>query len=202
VPLEASSSAKDLMTLLGKHHVYRVPIIDGEKQQLTNLITQSALVNIIAAKVELFAPVVGRTLKALGLAQPKKLFTVAINDPAKQAFKTMITARISAVPVTGVDGKLIANISARDVRAVLSSPSLIGELNRPLSAFLPLVHESEIDVMAPGICCSPEATLAHIIKQLALSRIHRIYVVDAHKKLINVVSLTDVIRTLVGEEER
>jgi len=200
VPLESNSSLRDLMLLLGKHHIYRIPVIDGQKQELTNLITQSALVSVLASKVELLGSVVNRTLESLGLAKQKKLFSVGINEEAKEAFKIMVNERISAVPVLGVDGKLIGNVSARDLRVVLSSPSLLGELSRPLSSFLPLMHEAEVDIMAPGICCGPEVTLAHVIKQLALSRIHRIYIVDRQKKLINVVTLTDVIRTLIKDE--
>jgi len=124
---------------------------------------------------------------------------VPIHTPAITAFKMMAQNRVGGVPVIGVAGTVVANISARDIRAVLSSPSLYATLYLPLSSYLSIANEDRVDVMTPAITCHPSATLKHVIKQLYVSHIHRMYIVDEKQHLINVISLTDVIGAIVTE---
>jgi len=146
-----------------------------------------------------FAAITDKTLKELGLAEPKKVLQVPIHAPAISAFKMITENRVGAIPVVGVTGNVVANISARDIRAVLNSPSLYQTLFNPLSAFLSLAYQDKVDVMAPAITCQPTHTLKHVIQQLAISHIHRMYIVDEKQKLISVISLTDVISVIATE---
>jgi len=199
VGLDITSSLRDAMFLLGKRHLYRVAAIDGKKQELVNVISQSAIIKILYDNLGKFSALVDKTLKELGLAEPKKVLSVPIHTPAIAAFKLIAENRVGAIPIVGVAGTVVANISARDIRAVLSSPSLYAALFLPLSSFLSLANEDRVDVMSPAITCHPSATLKHVIQQLAVSHIHRMYVVDDRQHLISVISLTDVISAIATE---
>jgi len=187
------------MILLGKRHLYRVVAVDETSKKLVNLVTQSAIIKILYENLSKFSALIDRTLKDLGLAEPKKVLQVPIHTPAISAFKMIAQHRVGGVPVIGVAGTVIANISARDIRAVLSSPSLYATLYLPLSSYLSLANEDRVDVMTPAITCHPTATLKHVIQQLYVSHIHRMYIVDEKQHLINVISLTDVISSIVTE---
>jgi len=199
VALDITCTLRDVMLLLGKHHLYRVAVIDGEKQELVNLLTQSAIIKVLHDNISKFSGLVDRTLKELGLAEPKKVLSVPIHAPAMSAFQLITQNRVGAIPVVGVSGNVVANISARDIFGVLNSPSLYASLYNPLSSFLSLAYQDRVDVMAPAITCAPTATLRHVIQQLAISHIHRMYVVDDKQHLISVVSLTDVIAAFAVE---
>jgi len=201
VPVEVTCSLREAMVLLGKYHLYRLPIIDGEKQQLVNLLTQSAIVKTIEVNIKKLGAVVDLPLGEVGLANPKKMISVSVEAPAISAFQLITANRVGAVPVLGLGGEVVGNISARDLRAVFTSPDLYAALFRPLSQFIALVHGDQIDASAPAITCRASHSLRHVIQQLTTSRIHRVYVVDDKSKLVSVVSLTDVISALVTEPE-
>jgi len=201
VGLDVNSSIRDAMLLLGKRHLYRIAAIDGKKQELVNIISQSTIIKLLSDNLGKFSGLVDKSLKELGLADNKKVLSVPIHTPAIAAFKLIAENRVGAIPIIGVAGAVIANISAADMRAVLSSPSLYGALYLPLSSFLSLANEDRVDVMSPAITCHPSATLKHVIQQLVVSHIHRMYVVDERQHLISVVSLTDVISTIVTEPQ-
>jgi len=202
VPLEKSSSLREAMVLMGKYHLYRLPIIDGDKQQLVNLLTQSEVVKLLGKNMKLLGSTADKTLKELGLGNPKKMQTVAFDAPAVSAFTLITKHRIGAVPVCGLDGTLVGNVSAKDIRAVLQSPEVFSALFKPVTQFLEMVHtDLKFESLVPAICCKQNATLRHVISMLNTSRIHRVYVVDDHNKLLIVVSLTDILGALVTEPE-
>jgi len=199
VALDTPCSLRDAMILLGKHHLYRLVAIDGEKQTLVNVISQSAVIKVLHDNLSKFSGLTNRTLKELGLAEPKTVLQLPIHSDALTAFKLIANNRVGAIPIIGVSGNVIANISARDIAGVLHSPSLFAALHSPLSAYLQLAYQDKVDVMAPAITCHPTATLKQAIDQLVTSHIHRMYITEEKGKLISVLSLTDVIGVFVIE---
>jgi len=140
---------------------------------------------------------VTRTLDQLGLASSRPCFTVTINDSLRTAITAIREHNVSAVPALGIDGQVVGNVSARDLRQLFLNPSIFRMISLPVRQFLNVVSTIEHEGMCPAITCRPRDTLAHIIEQLAASKIHRTYVCDSHGQLIRVISLTDIIDTFV-----
>jgi len=201
VPLALNSSMRDAMLLLGKHHLYRIVVIDAEKQELANIITQSAMVKVLADNMKSFGDIGKKTLTELGLAASKTIYSVSLDNLAIDAFKLMIEKKIGAVPVLGVNGQLVGNISVRDIRTAVAKPELWANLFESVAKFLNDMRAGADDIMSPAISCNASDELGLVISKLCVSRIHRVYVVDEKQQLIAVVSLSDVIGVFVTEAD-
>jgi CBS domain-containing protein len=201
VPLALTSSMRDAMLLLGKHHLYRIIVIDAEKEELANIITQSAMVKVLGDNMKSFGDFGKKTLTQLGLAQQKTIFSVALDNLAIDAFKLMLEKKVGAVPVLGVNGQLVGNISVRDIRTAVAKPEMWSTLFEPMSKFIGTMRADSDDIMSPAISCNAGDTLAQVIGKLCTSRIHRVYVVDEKAQLTTVVSLSDIISVFVSEPD-
>ena len=189
-------------------------------RRLKNIITQSALISFvardsIAAKL---ASVTSKTLAELGLAKPGNVVKVKIQDPVVDCFHaiadhvralrrhrycmrnlTNFTPQgVSAVAVVDLAGKLVGCVSNRDARVLVTGRHALSMLHGPVSKLIQRSHGSA-NICHPSIRARPSDTLATIIARMAASRIHRIFVVDDEGVPVAVVSLTDVLATLVTE---
>ena len=106
---------------------------------------------------------------------------------------------ISAVAVVGVDGRLLGCVSNRDARVIATARHSVSVLHGPVRSLLRLAHDSSTNIMHPSIHAKATDTLATVMSRLATSRIHRVFVVDDDNKPVGVVSLSDVLNTLVKE---
>ena len=62
-----------------------------------------------------------------------------------------------------------------------------------------LWEQEKKDIRQPAIRCSPHDTLGLVVQRMSGAHIHRIFVVDAHSKLLRVLSLRDIIAKFVKE---
>jgi len=201
VPLALTSSMRDAMLLLGKHHLYRIIVIDPEKQELANIITQSAMVKVLGDNLKHFGDFGKKTLEEVGLGASKKIYSVTSDELAIDAFKLMLDKRVGAVPVLGVDGQLVGNISLRDIRVAVATAEKFALLFEPMSKFLSDIRAESDDIMSPAISCKSSDTVEKVIGKLCVSRIHRLYLVDANEKLSSVCSLSDIISIFVSDPD-
>lgn len=72
------------MLVLGKHGRHRVVVEDDH--DITNIITQSAVLRQLAAKAADLTEVTKLNIQELGLARPRTIYTVRLDDEAKRAF--------------------------------------------------------------------------------------------------------------------
>lgn len=91
-------------------------------------------------------------MRELGFGEQGRLYTVTVEQPLKDAFKLIKERDISAVPVVDDQGKIVGNISARDVRLIVSSAKIYKLLNMSIKAYLDVVNSG---VENSAICCSP-----------------------------------------------
>jgi CBS domain-containing protein len=108
------SSLFSVVELFAKHQVHRVPVIDFQGR-VSNLLTQSSVVSYLAAHIDKLGSIHHQTVGALMLGH-KDVITIGVNARAIDAFKVMTDRGISAVGVVDEEGKLVGNISVRDIR--------------------------------------------------------------------------------------
>lgn len=196
MPLREEDSLLDAMLIMGKYGVHRVPVL-STSGYITNIITQSAVVHAIAKNLDQFQEVSALTLDQLGLGAPVTCITVTIDDTLHTAIRAIRDNKVSAVPVLGFGQALVGNVSARDLRQLILNPTLFRLISHPVRQFLSSVSVVEREEMQPAISCRPKDTFGHVIRQLAVSKIHRTYVCDSASHLLRVISLTDVIDKFV-----
>jgi len=190
-PVKVGSNALDAVKLLAQHHVQRIPILDDEGK-IVNLLTQSAVIEYLSKHIDQLTPAIEKSLKELNFAK-KQVISIDHNKPAIEAFRLMAQHRISGIAVLDSDGKLMANISARDLRTIQEDQHLFERLFYSVGEFVSHVRQANFRAIHPSISCTLEDPFKKVIMRIAAARIHRIFVIDEHRQLVSVISLHDVV---------
>jgi len=194
-PVTVGSNLFDAVSKMATNHVQRIPIMDREGN-ITNLLTQSAVIDYLAKHAEQLGPSLKKTLSELNFGE-KPVISINHNKPAIEAFKLMAENRISGLAVVDDSKKLIANISARDLRSIQQDARLFERLYYSVGEFVSHVRQANFRAIHPSICCTLDDTFQKIIMRIAAARIHRIYVVDESRHLVSVISLHDVLAKIL-----
>lgn len=174
--------------------VHRVLVIDHEGT-LKNVITQSAIVEFLWKHRSHFTDILEKSLFELNLGA-KDVVSAKTSDLAIDAFRSIITRKVTAVGVVNHDGVLIDNISTRDLRHVIqtatASKDTVKHLYSPVAEFLAAKHKEDV-APATAIACKSTDTFAQLLEKIHNNKIHRVYVVNEHYHPIGVVSLKDIL---------
>ena len=130
------------------------------------------------------------TMKISSIISGKRVETISASASIHDVVNTLNSHHIGALVVSS-DGKRIDGIvSERDV--VRAMP---GKLDQ-------LIGMHVRDIMTVEVhTCSPETTVAELMKMMTEHRIRHVPVVDAQGVLISIVSIGDVVKNRVGEME-
>ncbi|KAG9446147.1 hypothetical protein H6P81_012275 [Aristolochia fimbriata] len=212
--LQTSDNFLTMLLLLSKYRMKSLPVVDLGERKVNNIVTQSAVVHMLAECVGLpwFETWGAKTLFELGLPimKAKQIIKVTEDEPVLQAFEIMQKRAIGGLPVVdGRNGKPMGNISIRDVRFLLTAPEIYKDY-RSITAknFLSAVrdyllkHQQSSPMLLGTISCQKNATLKDVILRLDSEKIQRLYVVDEEGKLEGVITLRDIISKLVHEPRR
>ncbi|XP_057995648.1 SNF1-related protein kinase regulatory subunit gamma-1 isoform X2 [Hevea brasiliensis] len=209
--LQQSNSFLTMLLLLSKYKMKSVPVIALGDGKIDSIITQSAVIHMLAecAGLQWFESWGTKKLSEIGLPSMSHNHIIKVyeEEPVLQAFKLMRKKRIGAVPVVESDGrKAVGNISLRDVHFLLTAPEIYRDY-RSITAknFLTAVrsylkeHHETSPMLSGMITCTKDHTIKELILKLDSEKIHRIYVVDDAGNLEGVITLRDVISRLVHE---
>eukprot|EP00043_Microstomoeca_roanoka_P010441 m.99208 g.99208 ORF g.99208 m.99208 type:complete len:342 (+) comp14897_c0_seq1:81-1106(+) len=195
VPLdEERNTMLDVMLLLGKYALHRAYIVKS-CADITNVITQSAVVQFLHEHKERMASTMNRTLAELGLGQNEPV-NVKTDETFWTAFRLMRAKAVSALPVVDETGQIVGVVSSRDARLMVVRPTRLRFVNQPLSLFNDL-HVAPFDTET--VCCTVQSTLGDVVDRFVSSKVHRVFIVDGFKRPVGVVSLRDVIACLCKE---
>ncbi|ONK58469.1 uncharacterized protein A4U43_C09F13370 [Asparagus officinalis] len=209
--LQNSDTFLTMLLLLSKYRMKSLPVVDLGEGKIENIITQSAVVHMLAecAGLHWFESWGTKKLLELGLPimKPDRIVKVSEDEPVLNAFQMMRKKGIGGLPVVDESGKNpVGNISIRDVQYLLTAPDIYKEY-RSISVknFLTAVRNyleknQEVSPMLRGvITCKRDDTIKDIILKLDSEKIHRIYVVNEENNLEGVITLRDIISKLVHE---
>ncbi|KAK5777194.1 SNF1-related protein kinase regulatory subunit gamma-1 [Gossypium arboreum] len=209
--LQKSNTFLTMLLLLSKYKMKSVPVLDLGDGKIDNIITQSAVIHMLAECTGLhwFESWGSKKLSEIGLPtmSPEHIITVYEDEPVLQAFKLMRKKRIGGIPVIECGGKkAIGNISLRDVQFLLTAPDIYRDY-RSITAknFLIVVrnylekHEKRSPMLSGMITCKRDETVKELIQKLDSEKIQRVYVTDEDGNLEGVITLRDIISRLVHE---
>ncbi|KAB2000169.1 hypothetical protein ES319_D12G213500v1 [Gossypium barbadense] len=209
--LQKSNTFLTMLLLLSKYKMKSVPVLDLGDGKIDNIITQSAVIHMLAECTGLhwFESWGSKKLSEIGLPtmSPEHIITVYEDEPVLQAFKLMRKKRIGGIPVIECGGKkAIGNISLRDVQFLLTAPDIYCDY-RSITAknFLIAVrnylekHEKRSPMLSGMITCKRDETVKELIQKLDSEKIQRVYVTDEDGNLEGVITLRDIISRLVHE---
>lgn len=138
-PIEESASLSDALKLLGKDRYHRAIVIDPKTERLSNIVTQSSMLEFVLKlneSNEAINAFCSQTLLDLGLGRPQKLITIPLSHKAVDAFHLIHKHRVTGIPVVDSNGRLVGNVSARDIRSMVGSVDKFDRLFDTLSEFL------------------------------------------------------------------
>ena len=132
------------------------------------------------------------------------------NAPVIDAMELMNTHKFSSVALVEDDGSICGNISLSDVKLLFRKRSL-GLLSHSCRSYIATVRQEEVRDMSPS---HPEASIAKwpywsvpanatlydVILKMVATHSHHIFVIDAHKRPLRIVSVGDVLRALTPRE--
>jgi len=112
------------------------------------------------------------------------VITVGLNTPVLDIVRTLLSNRISAVPVLDKDGILSGIVSEADL------------IHLEGSDFLKSHNVKAADIMTkPVIAANPEMALGELVALFDKHRIKRVPVVD-HGKIVGIVSRVNILQAL------
>eukprot|EP01101_Sappina_pedata_P000526 TRINITY_DN1065_c0_g1_i1.p1 TRINITY_DN1065_c0_g1~~TRINITY_DN1065_c0_g1_i1.p1 ORF type:complete len:340 (-),score=128.77 TRINITY_DN1065_c0_g1_i1:116-1090(-) len=191
-----SGSLWDVAVLLAKG-CHRVPIVTAEGKVIS-LISQSNLIRLFAANL-------AHSLKDETSFKVRDIevgtspvLSVSRDTSAIDAFIKLDNAKRTGLAVLDVSGKLLGNISGRDLTLFVGKSFSYDVLEESVLSFLNKVRANNVnDDCAVSISCTLDDTLATVISKLAATGIHRIYITNADYTLARIISLTDVLRAVL-----
>eukprot|EP01118_Nematostelium_gracile_P002785 TRINITY_DN130_c0_g1_i1.p1 TRINITY_DN130_c0_g1~~TRINITY_DN130_c0_g1_i1.p1 ORF type:complete len:336 (-),score=99.55 TRINITY_DN130_c0_g1_i1:126-1076(-) len=190
-----STVQQALEILLKTQGAHRLPIVNGK--ELKSVLTQSALLSFINDHLKsLPASIRGKTIKESGIGL-KKVISVRMDTKAIEAFRLMVKNRIHAVAVLDEKGHIFSNLSAKDIR-ILEKDALFTKLYKSTLDIVQLIRAENLNAVMPSFTITADCTIEDAIKKLVVCKVHRLYVEDAQKNPIGVVSLGDVLGLLTS----
>jgi CBS domain-containing protein len=188
------TSLEEVCTLLSKHSCHRIPVM-GKEGRCASIISQSALVKALVKHVN---HPLDETLEEANLQYKKDIVSVVDTASAKNVFELLDSKRLSGIAVVDSEtGKLVGNTSARDIKLAISQNV---DMDMDILSYLATVRQATPTKKEryPSAHVATTSTVGHAIRLLEKTGYHRVFVVDENVKPVGVISVSDVIRFVVG----
>jgi CBS domain-containing protein len=191
-----------LVQMLSDPHTHRVGVIN-DRMEVVDLVSQSAVVRFFyacrAGLDEPFKRFLEQKVDEWTHIHHKRLYTINMNEHVYDAFRKIWDLQVSGLAVLDDNGKLVANISASDIKKCRYYPiigQMVKDLYKPIKDFLRIPDPNASVIKkkehVPFFVHKGDSMTA-ALGTLVENNVHRIFVVDDHQKPIAVISLCDVL---------
>jgi len=128
----------------------------------------------------------------------KEIISIKEAEEVINGFTKLAENEITGLAVVNDEGKLVDNLSLRDLKGISADARLFWRLFQTTHNFLQKVKIEYKETRPRGVVtCAPETTLVEILELLEKSSVHRVYVVDQDRKPLCVVALKDIISEII-----
>lgn len=182
-------SVMDMFSSEGPLH--HIPIAD-EQGNIISIISQSKVVEFLNTTIGNFRD--AATLTVADTFTPKPVEYISTNSNLMDAFRKIAATRIYGLAVLDEDGAIVGNISASDLKAI-EVDKIASMAKEPVGLLMKRSAEM-FEKPFRALYCQKTDTLQQVLQTFALEHIHRMYIIDAQKKPVGVISLGDIIGVL------
>jgi len=189
-PVPGADSVLNLINNFLSWRVHRVPVV-GEDRHITGSISQSDIVRMLHGAQNVLEALMKKSVKELNLEEGG-VVSVLDTEPLIKAFGAIAETQYTGLAVVNSHNKLVGNVSASDLKGLTLDN--FHKLNVPIREFL--ANAKKVPIRVKG-----DALLSEVVAKLAENRIHRVYVVDEEDKLLNVISLTSIMKVFSTNSE-
>lgn len=177
----------------------RVLVVD-DNRKLVTVISQSRMLHLVSGVLDSLPDPAHRTLQERNLHQ-KEVVRIRLDQPAGEAFALMRERKISGVAVVDEEGKLVGVISASDLKLLGFDLGYLHLLGKSARDYLTALRGSIADSQREVCTCDANSSIDHAVKQLIARHVHRLFVIDDQRRLLGVVSIRDILKTLLNPFE-
>eukprot|EP01103_Thecamoeba_quadrilineata_P013726 TRINITY_DN3899_c0_g1_i1.p1 TRINITY_DN3899_c0_g1~~TRINITY_DN3899_c0_g1_i1.p1 ORF type:complete len:329 (-),score=46.81 TRINITY_DN3899_c0_g1_i1:115-1077(-) len=198
-PVSVSSSLYEVALELARG-AHRVPVTDAQGN-VVSIVSQSNLIQLFNKHVNGLLKQDTNVKISEATIGSSPVISVSHDTPAINTFKLMDDTHHSSLAIVDGEGRLVGNISGRDLKLFIESDCSYDLLKLPIVTFLSQLRNQEIDIRIPVMSVNINETLGLLIGKLAATRVHRLYVVNSSEDYspVRVISLTDVLKYILSK---
>jgi CBS domain-containing protein len=198
-------SLEDLCRLLSQSDCRRVLVCskkeDGEEECGVDMVSRSTIINYLVSNIS-HGAVNNETLDEAGIDFRKEVVSVQETATAKEAFELILDKKLYGIAVVDEDGGLVGNTSARDVKLATVYPGSTESFDMDILSFLAGVRQDDSPKTGkkakfPACNVRESSSLGHVLKLLAKTGYHRVFVTNDYLEPVGVVSEQDILRYLL-----
>lgn len=187
----------DAIKILGSS-VKRLPILD-ETGKCVNIVSQSDLLQILAKNVGLMPEAFRHApVSELFHSDMRPVVCVRADEPVINALVKMDDSKITGVGIVAADGTLVSNISGKDLKYYVKNPTY-EQLHMPVVEMVKELRQREmVDITIPIITVFPHTTFETVLKKIAATKVHRVYVVESEERFrpVGIITQTAVLKRM------
>ncbi|KAI9278259.1 hypothetical protein BDA99DRAFT_491660 [Phascolomyces articulosus] len=195
ISMHPMASLYDACRLLAESRAHRVPLLDHDAlgtEMIISVITQYRILKFIAVNYKETRSL-RRSLSELKIGTYGNIATASLSTPVIELINIFVDKKISAVPIIDENGVVLNVYETVDVMSIART-GRYNELDIPVGEALEARPKDY-----PGVhTCTLNDTLYSIFQTIRKQRVYRLIVVDSDKKLVGIVSLSDILGYLVG----
>jgi len=191
-------SAWEILALSGAH---RVPVVDPFGQ-VVDLITQSMLIDFLWQNVEKIGRLAEKQIKDMTTPRSNVVLQCQYSSRAIVGFREMVQKGIGYLAIVDDNGRLIDNLSLRDLRGIRPDVKVFYRLWSSVAEFKEKVREEFAAQTPLSLLYAVEShTLYQVLEMMAVEHVHQVFVVDNtfSMKPIYAITQTDVLREVLGK---
>ncbi|CAH8507520.1 unnamed protein product [Schistosoma turkestanicum] len=188
----------DAVCMLLKYKVHRLPVIDSISGNPLHILTHKRILKYLHIHLaELPYPsFMSKKLSDVNIGSMKNVCKVNHDCPVHKALQYFIERNVSALPVIDQDGQLIDIYAKFDVINLAATRTY---QNLDISVYEALNYRRG---KFQGVAtCKLDDTMEVIVNRIVDAGVHRLVVVNSNNQVLGIVSLSDILRFLIGEPD-
>jgi CBS domain-containing protein len=195
--IEDTATLQKAVNELCTTKAHRLAVLNKDNE-LVSILTQSKIIQYLAKLVD-DLQLGNKKIKDLCLGKTPVISINLNKSRALDAFKTIQMNNISGLAIVDDDGAIVDNLSVSDLKLLEYNKKVFDALLEPLEKFLK--RKSDDATITKPVVITQDSTLRDVLNILTKTRVHRLYVVDNHKRPSGIVTLTDLMETFADPKD-
>ncbi|CAB3401907.1 unnamed protein product [Caenorhabditis bovis] len=194
VSIDPSESLHRAVEILCESKVHRLPVLDRKTGNIMYILTHKRIMKFLSLYMrDLPRPqFMNCTPRELGIGAWGEILCCHIDTPIHDALELFLKNRVSALPLVDKDGRVVDIYAKFDVIS-LAAENSYDKLDCTVQEALQ--HRSE---WFEGVqTCLETDSLFQVLEAIVKAEVHRFIITDSEKKVVGVVSLSDILKYLV-----
>ncbi|KAH8288895.1 hypothetical protein KR054_011633 [Drosophila jambulina] len=194
VSIGPDASLYDAIKILIHSRIHRLPVIDPATGNVLYILTHKRILRFLFLYInELPKPAyMQRSLRELKIGTYNNIETADETTSIITALKKFVERRVSALPLVDAEGRLV------DIYAKFDVINLAAEKTyNDLDVSLRKANEHRNEWFEGVQKCNLDESLYTIMERIVRAEVHRLVVVDEQRKVIGIISLSDILLYLV-----